>query len=604
MAAKNKMSDHEKAVQKRRVGSLLQLIRYILKYRLMIACVIITVLAANLLALLIPELTGVMVDSLNIKTGSIDFTQLFKNGMYIIGVTVVVWILSVIQNMLMLKTAQNVVLDLRHDVFAKLMKLPVSYFDNNTKGNIISIISVDIDNISDTVSADAITLITGVVTVIGSLLMMLAISPVMTLIFVVTVPMMFISARIISKKSRKLFRIKKNCFGELCGYAEEMITAQKTVKVYGIEKFNEDRFFEISSRLNKSGAKAEFVSSTMMPLLNGINNLNFTLICAIGAFLVLNGRLSIGNISSFVLYSKKFAHPIVDTANIINMLQASLAACDRVFSILNADAEPDILLPEKSSFDGKFSGKVKGKVEFEHVNFSYTEDKPVLKDVSFTIEPGETVAIVGATGSGKTTIVSLLLRFYDIHSGKIMIDGRDIGTLSLSELRKQFAMVLQDSWLFEGTVMENITYAAPKERSDPETVRRLCKQIEVDDFIESLQNGYDTVLHSDSGGLSQGQRQLINIARTFLCDPPIFILDEATSSVDTQTEAKIKTVTDKVTEGKTSIIIAHRLSTILSADKILVMRHGEIVETGSHSQLIEKGGLYKSLYESQFAELD
>lgn len=604
MAAKNKLSDHEKAVQKRRVGSLLQLIRYILKYRLMIACVIITVLAANLLALLIPELTGVMVDSLNIKTGSIDFTQLFKNGMYIIGVTVVVWILSVIQNMLMLKTAQNVVLDLRHDVFAKLMKLPVSYFDNNTKGNIISIISVDIDNISDTVSADAITLITGVVTVIGSLLMMLAISPVMTLIFVVTVPMMFISARIISKKSRKLFRIKKNCFGELCGYAEEMITAQKTVKVYGIEKFNEDRFFEISSRLNKSGAKAEFVSSTMMPLLNGINNLNFTLICAIGAFLVLNGRLSIGNISSFVLYSKKFAHPIVDTANIINMLQASLAACDRVFSILNADAEPDILLPEKSSFDGKFSGKVKGKVEFEHVNFSYTEDKPVLKDVSFTIEPGETVAIVGATGSGKTTIVSLLLRFYDIHSGKIMIDGRDIGTLSLSELRKQFAMVLQDSWLFEGTVMENITYAAPKERSDPETVRRLCKQIEVDDFIESLQNGYDTVLHSDSGGLSQGQRQLINISRTFLCDPPIFILDEATSSVDTQTEAKIKTVTDKVTEGKTSIIIAHRLSTILSADKILVMRHGEIVETGSHSQLIEKGGLYKSLYESQFAELD
>ncbi len=316
----------------------------------MIAAVVIAVLTANLLALLVPQLTGIMVDSLNIGSGAINFGELLKNGLYIAGVSVAVWILSVIQNMLMLKTAQNVVLDLRHDVFAKLMKLPVSYFDNNTKGNIISIISVDIDNISDTVSSDAITLITGLVTVIGSLIMMLAISPVMTLIFVVTVPMMFIAARIISKKARRLFRIKKNCFGELCGYSEEMITAQKTVKVYGIEQFNEDRFVDISSRLKKSGAKAEFVSSTMMPLLNGINNLNFTLICAIGAVLALNGKISIGNISSFVLYSKKFAHPIVDTANIINMLQSSLAACDRVFSILNADAEPDIELPEKSSF--------------------------------------------------------------------------------------------------------------------------------------------------------------------------------------------------------------------------------------------------------------
>lgn len=607
MAKKSKMTEHEKHIQKRRVGSLLQLIKYILRYKLMIACVIISVLAANVLALIIPELTGVMVDSLNISTGTIDFNQLLINGLYIIAVTIAVWILSVIQNMLMLKTAQNVVLDLRHDVFAKLMKLPVSYFDNNTKGNIISIISVDIDNISDTVSSDAITLITGFVTVVGSLFMMLAISPVMALIFVVTVPAMFISARIISKKSRKLFRVKKNCFGELCGYAEEMITAQKTVKVYGIEKFNEDRFFEISSRLKTSGAKAEFVSSTMMPILNGINNLNFTLICAIGAFLVLSGRLSIGNISSFVLYSKKFAHPIVDTANIINMLQSSLAACDRVFSILNADAEPDVLIPETSSASKDSVNsldRAKGKVEFEHVNFSYIEDKPVLKDVSFTINPGETVAIVGATGSGKTTIVSLLLRFYDINSGKIKIDGIDIDTLPLDQLRKQYAMVLQDSWLFEGTVMENITYAAPKERSDPDTVRRLCKQIEVDDFIESLSNGYDTVLHSDSGGLSQGQKQLINIARTFLCDPPIFILDEATSSVDTQTEAKIKLVTDNVTRGKTSIIIAHRLSTIINADKIMVMRHGEIIEVGSHSQLIEKGGLYKTLYESQFAELD
>lgn len=600
MNKKKNASSHEKAVQRRRVGSLLQLVRYILRYKLLIGSVIVTVLVANLLALLIPQLTGIMVDALDLSNGSIDFSALIQNGLYIVLVSLVVWGLSALQNVLMLKTAQNVVLDLRHDVFAKLMKLPVSYFDNNTKGNIISIISVDIDNISDTVSADAITLITGFVTVVGSLIMMLTISPVMTLIFVVTVPMMFIAAKIISKQARRLFRIKKNCFGELCGYAEEMITAQKTVKVYGLEEYNKHNFFDISNRLQKSGAKAEFVSSIMMPILNGINNLNFTLICAIGAFLALNGRISIGNISSFVLYSKKFAGPIVDTANIINMLQASLAACDRVFSILNADPEPELDLPAP---EGEKKPPVQGEVCFEDVCFSYVPDTPVLRHVSFDIQPGQMVAIVGATGSGKTTIISLLERFYDITSGTITIDGKNIHEFSLEQLRQCFALVLQDSWLFEGTVMENIAYAAPPERSTPEMVRSLCRQIEVDDFIESLPNGYDTVLHSDSGGLSQGQRQLLNIARTFLCDPPIFILDEATSSVDTQTEAKIKTVTAKVTQGKTSIVIAHRLSTILNADKILVMKDGKIRESGTHEELIAQGGLYQELYESQFAEL-
>lgn len=587
------------APQKRKIGSLLHLLQYMMKYKLRLLLIVIIVIAGNLLALLVPKITGIMVDSLNITTGNINFEGLIQNGIYILIVSVIVWGLATLQNQLMLKTAQNMVVDLRHDVFQKLMRLPVSYFDNNTKGNIISIVSTDVDNISDTVSSDLITLITGFVTVIGALAMMLSINGYLALIFVVTIPMMFLFARFNSQRARRLFRIKKANFGQMCGYAEEMITAQKTIKVYGLEDYNRENFYDVSKELRTSGTRAEYVSSMMMPTMNSINNLNFVAICALGAFLAVSGKLSIGDISSFVLYSKKFAHPIIDTANIINMLQTTLAACDRVFSIINAPSEPDNAnIPESEC---KRPCEIKGEIKLDHVHFSYVEDSPVLKDVSLTVKPGQKIAIVGATGSGKTTIISLLLRFYDINSGKITIDGVDIRDLPLHRLRSYFALVLQDSWLFEGTVMENIAYAAPPERCDPETVRQLCRQIEVDDFIESLPESYDTLLRSDSGGLSQGQRQMLNIARTFLCDPPIFILDEATSSVDTLTEAKIKTVTDKVIQNKTSIIIAHRLSTILNADKIIMMKDGEIRETGTHEELMAYGGLYKELYESQFA---
>lgn len=593
---KSRLTEKELQIRRRRRDSLFQLLRYILRYKWRLLAVVIAVIAANLLALLIPALTGQIVDVLSegVSKGSVDFAAVGRGALGIAAVAVVSWGLSALQNVMMVKTAQNMVLDLRHDVFSKLMKLPVSYFDTNTKGNIISIVSVDIDNISETVSADAITLITGAVTVIGSLAMMLFISPMLSVIFVVTVPLMCIIARVISKRARRLFREKKNCFGRLCGYAEEMITAQKTIKVYGLEEYNKNNFFEISRELREKGSQAEFVSSSMMPSMNGINNLNFTLICALGAVLALSGKISVGDISAFVLYSKKFSAPIVDTANIINMLQSSLAACDRVFSILNADAEPDEALPEN------IPPRVKGDIRLEDVCFSYVPEKPVLKHVDFQVKPGQKVAIVGATGSGKTTIISLLLRFYDVNSGRITLDGKDIREYPLQELRRNFALVLQDSWLFEGSVYENIGYAAPPERSTPEKIRELCAQIEVDDFIKTLPDGYDSILHNDSGGLSQGQKQLLNIARAFLCDPPIFILDEATSSVDTQTEAKIQLVTDKVIEGKTSIIIAHRLSTILSADCILVMKDGEIRETGTHAELLKKGGLYKDLYESQF----
>lgn len=580
---------------RRKYGSLFQLFTYLFHYKGQLFWVMLLVVLANLCALFVPKITGDMVDSLDLGAGHIDYALLLKDGGLLVGLAVLTWGLSAAQNWVMLHTAQSMVMRLRHDVFSKLMRLPVSYFDQNTKGNIISIVSTDVENISDTVSSDLITLVTGAVTVTGSLAMMAAISPWLTLIFAVTIPLMAVVSRNISKNARRLFREKKANYGRLCGYAEEMITAQKTVKVYGLEDYNRSRFGEVSARLRDTGSRAEFVSSIMMPSMNFINNLQFTAVCAFGAVLALSGRITIGNISSFVLYSKKFAGPIIDTANIINMLQTTLAACDRVFSILNAPAEADTpKLPDAPE-------EIRGEIRFEDVSFSYLADTPVLRHVDLTVRPGEKIAIVGATGSGKTTIISLLLRFYDVTSGRILLDGRDIRDFPLHRLRQYYALVLQDSWLFEGTVMENITYAAPEKNRDPDTVRRLCRQIEVDDFIESLPQGYDTVLRSDSGGLSQGQRQMLSIARTFLCDPPVFILDEATSSVDTLAEAKIKTVTDRVTQGKTSIIIAHRLSTVLDADRIILMKDGEIRETGTHEALLAKGGLYKALYESQFA---
>lgn len=588
----------KKNKQKRSYGSLIQMLKYLLRYKWRLAAVLFFAVSCNVLALLVPEITGLMVDSLNLGERMVDFESLFRNALNILIIALAAWALAVAQNRLMIVTAQRMVVDLRHDVFDKLMKLPISYFDGNTKGNIISIVSTDVENISDTISNDLIMLITGLVTLAVSLTKMLNISPALSCIFLVTIPIMLVASRIISQNARRLFREKKANYGKLCGYAEEMITAQKTVKVYGIEEYNKEGFNETSKKLREAGTKAEFVSSTMMPTMNMINNLNFIGICAFGAILALQGKITIGNISTFVLYSKRFAGPIIDTANIVNMLQTTLAACDRVFSILNAEPEAD---DENAQAAPK---SIKGEIAFEDVSFSYNTDTQVLKDVDFTIKPGEKIAVVGATGAGKTTIISLLLRFYEATSGKITIDGVDISKIKLNELRRYYALVLQDSWLFEGTVMENLIYAIDKGAKTEEQVKEICRQIDVDDFIMSLEDGYNTLLKSDSGGLSQGQKQMINIARAFLCNPPIFVLDEATSSVDTVAEQKIKIVTDKVTKNKTSIIIAHRLSTILNADRIIYIKDGEIAEIGSHNELMEKGGLYKELYESQYAMLN
>ncbi len=594
----------------RKMGVLRQLFPYVLPHKGKLLCMAVCMIISNIAALYIPGQIGVVIDL--IATQSSGVLQLV---MLMLGAAVVAWVLTAIQNVLAVSVGQSVISTLRHDLFAHLSHLPVSFYDGMTKGNLMSIMVTDTSNLSDIISTDLVTLVTGCVTIVGACIMMLMISPLMTSVFLITVPMMVVTTYFISKNARRLHHIRKTAYGKTCGYAEEMLTAQKSLFVYGQEEASAANFNALSNDQRKKGVRAEFCSSMMMPSMNTITNFNYTLIAAVGAYLVLAGRVSVGNISSFVLYSKKFGSPISDASNIIGMLQSALAACDRIFAILDTPVEQTTQSTEAAhaaectvqgaqnaaAGAAEVATATKGAIEFSHVAFAYDPAIPILKDIDFTIQPGQKVAVVGSTGAGKTTLISLLLRFYQVTGGEIRIDGKPIEQMPLPELRRHFAMVLQDVWLFDGTVYDNITYALPAHLRTRETVRALCREIGVEDMIQQLPGGYDCVLRNDSTALSQGQKQLLSIARAFLCHPDIFILDEATSSIDPQTEHKIQDVTNRVLQGKTSIVIAHRLSTILSADCILVLREGYVVEQGTHDALLAKGGLYRQIFESQFA---
>ncbi len=588
--------------QRRSVSSLRQLIPYVLPHKGKLAVMMVCMVASNIAALYIPGQIGVVIDKISTQSGGVA-----KLVGIMLCAAVIAWALTALQNVLAVTVGQSVISALRHDLFAHMARLPVSYYDGMTKGNLMSIMVTDTSNLSETISTDLVTLVTGVVTIIGASIMMLAISPVMTLIFMVTVPMMWVATCFISKNARRLHHQRKAAYGKMCGYAEEMLTAQKSLFVYGQEEGSFAKFAQRSGDQRTKGTKAEFCSGLMMPSMNAITNLNYTLVAASGAYLALAGVVSVGNISSFALYSKKFGGPISDASNIIGMLQSSLAACDRIFDVLNAPFEQtegggEAMQPEAASNDAsdKDNAMGKGKIEFSHVAFAYDPETPILRDIDFTIKPGQKIAVVGSTGAGKTTLISLLLRFYKVTGGEIKIDDIPIETLPLGTLRRRFAMVLQDVWLFDGTVYDNITYAMPDAARSREKVRALCREIGVEEMIQQLPGGYDCYLRNDSTALSQGQKQLLSIARAFLCNPDIFILDEATSNIDPQTEHNIQSVTNRVLAGKTSIVIAHRLSTILSADCILVLRGGYLVEQGTHAQLLEQGGLYRQIFESQF----
>ncbi|MCI9457953.1 MAG: ABC transporter ATP-binding protein [Oscillospiraceae bacterium] len=567
---------------------------YARRHMLRICLILFFVVISNILALLSPVVTGKAIAAMEGGPGKVDFSLLAVNagllGVLYLSSALFTWL----QNIFMIRMTQQVIYDIRVDVFSHIESLPMSFFDGVYKGDIISRISYDIDNISSCFSTDLVHLLTGVITVTGSLLMMIMINPTLTLVFCIIVPVSFLFARKITKYTRKLFRLQQYKYGELNAYVEEALTGQKTLKAYCHEQASVEGFHKVNGELNDSGYKAQFFSSIVMPVMNFLSNLGFLLVSSFGAFLMLRGRLDISNLSSFILYSKKFSGPINETANIINVIQSAFSASERVFSILE-------VTPEAREEETRHLEEAKGEVDIHDIFFSYLPDKELITHFSLKAPKGSHIAIVGHTGAGKTTIANLLMKFYNYQKGEIRIDRKDIQNIERQDVRSQYGMVLQDTWLFQGTVMENLRYGR-FEATDEEVIAA-AKAADAHDFIMKLPQGYDTVISEDVTSMSQGQKQLLTIARALIADPPMLILDEATSSVDTITENKIQKAMDLLMEGRTSFVIAHRLSTIRNADIIIVMEEGKIVEQGRHEELLEKKGAYYTLYNSQFADV-
>lgn len=523
----------------------------------------------------------------------VDFGKIWNIILILIALYVVGTVFNFIMGYIMSGVSQKTVYKMRTDVNDKLSRLPLKYFDSHTHGEILSRITNDLDNIGNTLQQSMTQLITAVVTIIGVIVMMLSISPVMTLITFVTLPLSAVITIIIAKKSQKFFARQQKYLGELNGHVEEMYTGHKVVKVFGHEEKAIDEFDKINDELYKAGWRAQFISGIIMPLLNFVSNIGYVFICVVGGILVTKGKIKIGDIQSFIQYARQFNQPIVQTANITNIIQSTVASAERVFELLDEIEE----IPD--DIKGKIIENPKGEVSFQHVKFGYKEDAILMKDMNIEVKSGETIAIVGPTGAGKTTLINLLMRFYEVNDGRILVDGVDIKELKRNHLRSIFGMVLQDTWLFNGTIRENIAYGS--KNASKEDVVRAAKSAHADHFIRTLPKGYDTVLNEEVSNISQGQKQLLTIARAILANPSILILDEATSSVDTRTEVYIQKAMNELMKGRTSFVIAHRLSTIKNADLILVMNHGDVIESGRHEELLKKNGFYADLYNSQFS---
>lgn len=581
---------------------MLRLCGYVLKNWPLFLVALILTLASNQLSLMGPLYSGAAIDAISLSNG-VDFGTVWENVIKMIVCYTASAVLAYALAAVMIRLSKKIVYTMRKQLFNKLMTLPVSYFDRNAAGDIISRISYDIDTVNSSLSHDLLQVMTSLYTVIGSLIFMWRISPPMILVFAVTVPVSILFTRYRSKKVRPLFSARSRKLGELNGYAEEMLSGCRTIEAYGKEDTICDRFNDHNNDAMNAYYKAEFYAAAMGPSVNFINNLSLSLVMMLGGILymysqsgaVLEGSLffiTLGGIAQFVQYSRKFAGPINEFANILHEFQSAFSAAERVFRILDEKPEPEDT-PNALPLE-----KVKGQVEFQNVYFSYTAEKEILHGISVVARPGKMIAVVGPTGAGKTTIINLLMRFYDPQKGTISIDGNEIATVQRNSLRKAHTMVLQDTWLFHGTIYENIVYG--KENATPEEVRAAAKAARIDTYIERLPDGYDTILSDDGVNISKGQRQLITIARAFLSDAPMLILDEATSNVDSRTEIKIQEAMNKLMESRTCFIIAHRLSTIQNADCILVLQDGKITEQGSHNELMQKGGFYSRLYNAQF----
>ncbi|AET67687.1 ABC-type multidrug transport system, ATPase and permease component [Desulfosporosinus orientis DSM 765] len=526
--------------------------------------------------------------------GKYDFDYIGMIVLILLGMYFISAVFSLIMGLVMSGVSQRTVRDMRRQVDLKLSKLPLKYFDKHPHGDILSRVTNDIDTIATTLQQSLTQVITSIFTIIGYIIMMLTISPVLTLIVFVTLPLYIISTTAIAKKSQKYFAAQQKELGQLSGHVEEMYTGHKIVKVFGREKDSIETFERINERLNTAGWKAQFISGIMFPLMNFISNLGYVGISIVGGIWITRNLLGLGDILAFIQYSRSFTMPITQTANIANVIQSTVACAERVFEILDEEEE----IPDKAN--AQVMDMPKGRVSFEHVAFSYEKDEPLIEDMNLEVKPGHTVAIVGPTGAGKTTLVNLLMRFYEIDEGAIRIDGVDIRDIRRSELRQMFGMVLQDTWLFNGTIKDNIAYG--KQGATMEDIVQAAEAAHADHFIRTLPDGYDTILNEEATNISQGQKQLLTIARAILADPTILILDEATSSVDTRTEVLIQKAMNNLMQDRTNFVIAHRLSTIRDSELILVMNQGKIVEMGNHQELLAKGGFYADLYYSQFSE--
>ena len=577
-------------------GTLLRLGGYLMRYKWHLAGAMALTVGSNLFALIGPLLSGYAVDAIEPGPGRVIFEKVFYYAAWMAGFYVVSSVFSYLLQVLMITISRKVVYQMRKDVFEKLLALPVRYFDVHQGGDIISRISYDIDTVNMSLSEDVVQLLTTVITVSGAFFMMLMISPRLVLVFAFTMPLSMCITRYLTGKTRPLFRARSASLGELNGFAEEMVSGQRTLKAYCQEENTISRFEEKNEEAMQAYYRAEYYGSIVGPMVNFINNLSLSLISVFGAILYLFGSMSMGNISSFVLYSRKFSGPINEAANIISDLQSSMAAAERVFRLLDEPEE------EADVCGAKELVQAEGEVELEHVRFGYNPAKTVIHDLSFHVKPGKMIAIVGPTGAGKTTLINLLMRFYDADGGFIAVDGEKIRGLKRDSLRRAYAMVLQDTWLFTGTIYENLAYGSLEgdtERQE-EQVRTAAKEAGIDGFIRRLPDGYRTVLSDEGTNISKGQKQLLTIARAMLLPARMLILDEATSDVDTRTEMKIQAAMRKLMEDKTCFIIAHRLSTIRNADHILVVNDGDVVQQGTHEQLLHQEGLYRQMYLAQF----